>query len=76
MDFASWMGASSADGTYTRFCPAKNVGYLERFLDNVNTVGDFAAPAEPWQGLLNFKAAPAFASDCLMYQAKLDKVRL
>jgi hypothetical protein len=53
MDFASWMGASSADGTYTRFCPRENVRHLECFLDNVNTV-TFGAPAQPWQSLLDF----------------------
>lgn len=60
MDFASWMGASSADGTYTRFCPAKNVRNLCRFLDNVNTWDD-SLFARPVQSLLSLELAPMAA---------------
>ena len=55
MDFASWMGATSADGTFTKFCPRENVPRLERFLDHVNTV-TLGAPPQPWQQLLDFAA--------------------
>ena len=55
MDFSDWMGATSADGTFTMYSPAVNVKRLERFLDNVNTVTWGTATSKPWQGCLSFE---------------------
>lgn len=49
LDFASWMGANSADGTFTLFSPETNVPRLEKFLDNVNIADVDERTPEPPQ---------------------------